>query len=640
MINRRVTKCRLLRLAAMIGCFVFVASSLPLGVRADEKQTVRVGYYESTNFQEGSSEDERKTGYSYEYLQKIATYTGWEYEYVYGTQTELYTQFLNGEIDLLAGVTYSEDNTKNMNFPNHAMGTESYYLYKESDNNAIGESSIQELNGLRIGSINNNRIVRLYDEWVAENDLDCTLVLYSTYEARKQALSDGEVDIIISTSNNVHLEHGLTPLEKLGESEYYLAVTKDREDILDELNEALDDLSDHDPYFLQNLQNKYFGQTAISTKLSAEEQAWIAEHDELRLGFIIDYLPFCDYRDGQVTGLIKDVGGLIVTSLGLQNKLSVKYVGFDTYTEMIEALLNDEIDAAFPVYKSLWHSEQSGIMESSQVASTIMDMIYVGEYTSATDDRIAVSAHSPIQTTYAELYYPSSEIVVCDGAEDCLKAVQSGRATCTLFTSFRSEYFLSSYKYENLSPFHLINSNAYCIGVKSGNTDLLALINHTISLMDQDSMTGNMYNYATYGTYYTTADFIKDNIVTIAIIIGVILLLIFLMLARHIATMKKNRKLLTAANQNVHMALNEAREANSNLETQLGIVRALSGDFLNIFMVNVPEQGVRILKLDGYVTKGFEEGKDVDYPYYVMMRQYIKDRVYSEDQDAMCSIVK
>lgn len=25
-----------------------------------------------------------KSGYSYEYLQKLASYTGWKYEYVYG----------------------------------------------------------------------------------------------------------------------------------------------------------------------------------------------------------------------------------------------------------------------------------------------------------------------------------------------------------------------------------------------------------------------------------------------------------------------------------------------------------------------------------------------------------------------------
>ena len=42
-----------------------------------------------------------------------------------------------------------------------------------------------------------------------------------------------------------------------------------------------------------------------------------------------------------------------------------------------------------------------------------------------------------------------------------------------------------------------------------------------------------------------------------------------------------------------------------------------------------------ILKLDGYVTKGMEGAGEKIYSYEVLYRQYIKDRVYSEDQEWM-----
>ena len=37
---------------------------------------VRVGYYESSGFQEGAAEGVIKSGFGYEYLQKIASYAG------------------------------------------------------------------------------------------------------------------------------------------------------------------------------------------------------------------------------------------------------------------------------------------------------------------------------------------------------------------------------------------------------------------------------------------------------------------------------------------------------------------------------------------------------------------------------------
>ena len=55
--------------------------------------TVKVGYYiDSGNFMSGFSEEDPKSGYAYEYLQTISSYTGWDYEYVYGYFDDLYVK--------------------------------------------------------------------------------------------------------------------------------------------------------------------------------------------------------------------------------------------------------------------------------------------------------------------------------------------------------------------------------------------------------------------------------------------------------------------------------------------------------------------------------------------------------------------
>ncbi|MCR5627743.1 MAG: GGDEF domain-containing protein [Lachnospiraceae bacterium] len=71
------------------------------------------------------------------------------------------------------------------------------------------------------------------------------------------------------------------------------------------------------------------------------------------------------------------------------------------------------------------------------------------------------------------------------------------------------------------------------------------------------------------------------------------------------------------------------------LREQLNIVNALSRDYYNIFKIDIESGNVVILKLDGYVTKGMEKPSEKIYPYDVLYRQYVTDRVYSEDIPSM-----
>ena len=70
---------------------------------------VKVGYFENEIFQEGAEKGAIRRGYAYEYYRKLSEYTGWEYEYVYGSFSELYQMLLDGKVDLLAGLAKTEE---------------------------------------------------------------------------------------------------------------------------------------------------------------------------------------------------------------------------------------------------------------------------------------------------------------------------------------------------------------------------------------------------------------------------------------------------------------------------------------------------------------------------------------------------
>ena len=65
-----------------------------------DRKVVRVGYIDYEGFieQQGNG---NYTGYGVQYLNEIAKYTNWKYEYVYGSWAELMEQLKDGKIDLI-----------------------------------------------------------------------------------------------------------------------------------------------------------------------------------------------------------------------------------------------------------------------------------------------------------------------------------------------------------------------------------------------------------------------------------------------------------------------------------------------------------------------------------------------------------
>ena len=101
-LSRKVVACILIVLTVMYPMYVFAEEN------DNEQKTVRVGYVNVVAYEEGG-EGEYKRGSGYEYLQKISYYTGWKYEYVYGSFNECYEMLVNGDIDLFGNVSYTPE---------------------------------------------------------------------------------------------------------------------------------------------------------------------------------------------------------------------------------------------------------------------------------------------------------------------------------------------------------------------------------------------------------------------------------------------------------------------------------------------------------------------------------------------------
>ena len=506
---------------------ILLITSFPVSAGTEEagyRQKVRVGWYISERFQEGEAGQDRKSGYSYEYLQYVANYTGWEYEYVPGGWSELYDALLNGEIDLLAGLSYTEERAALLDYPAYEMGLESYYIYKKAGNEEISGIDLSTLNGKRVGTLRNNLMTEFFEAWMENTGVTCTEVLYNDFETRDKAFAEGMIDALIAVNNNVASNSGFTPVVAVGESSYYLGVSKGREALLDSLNKALAALKESNPYFIQSLQLKYFNHTAVNAALSREESEWVTAHGSVKAGYLDDFMPYCDLAaDGTVRGVISDVFREWLEQLDLTEKIRIEYKPYSGYDDMIAALRSGEIDAAFPVYDSIWNSEKLGIVQTNSLVESGVHMVYRGEYSDATAERIAVSDVSAFQQAFAAEKYPESEIYSVNTPEDCLEAVKQGKATCAFFDSGQAETLLSKRKFRNLNRLTMGESISYCIGVKKGNNVMYSLLSRGMSLIDKSNTTNAIYAYIGSDIEYSLIDFLLDHIglaVTVLLIIA------------------------------------------------------------------------------------------------------------------------
>ena len=185
--------------AAFLLCFTMVtAFSLPLSVHARESgKTVRVGWYESAfHHTDGFG---RRSGYGYEYQQRISTYTGWNYEYVEGSWPELLEMLIAGDIDLLSDVSYTDERAEKILYSALEMGSEDYHVFIRPDNTEIRPDDFSTLNGKVVGVNKNSIQEKQFIEWAASYDVHPEIVELTEKTPELLAmLESGEIDALVT----------------------------------------------------------------------------------------------------------------------------------------------------------------------------------------------------------------------------------------------------------------------------------------------------------------------------------------------------------------------------------------------------------------------------------------------------------
>lgn len=544
-------------ICAMLCLLLLLPALFPVKAAAETApaKVVRVGLFGDT-FNYVNEKGIRK-GYGYELLQTLSGYTGWQLEYVTCDWSDCFEKLKNGEIDIMGDISYTEDRTEEMLFSDEPMGEEKDYLYADLSRADISASDYKTLNGKKIGVPMGTEPEVMLTEWEEKYDLKTQHVNISNNEDVKQKLANHEIDCFVSMEESFWTELGISTITRVGSSDIYYAINKDRADIKEELDNAMRALEDADPFYTADLYKRYFS-TDYTPILTGEEKAWLKEHGAIRMGFLAgdSGVSTCDPATGEITGTIMDYIQFARDCLGNQ-ELEFQLVGYDSNEAELDALKSGEIDMIF-------HFDQNpNLAEEYRVACTnttwtsnMMAVTNKQHFNENQANRVAVPQNKLSLTRYLAVYYPQWEIVDCAAQEDAARLVKDGQADCFVTGVSSQENYSKKYDFYSVP---LPNPAKSCFAVNSGNRHLLSILNKTIKAMPTNMLTGALAMYKSASRKVTLSEFIKDNFFMVLLVSSIFVAVILLMILK---LLQKARKAEAAARK----AANDTQELNAKLQ--------------------------------------------------------------------------
>ena len=528
---------------------IFFLSGLSLAVAQTENQkefrTVKVAYTHRGEFQDPSPLENHRSGYVYEFLQNVAYFAGWKYEYIDTNWNDGIRMLENGVVDIIAQVSKTPERENKMYFSDLPMGMEEYYFYVRRDYSEIKIDDLKSVNGKTVGVAANSCQLDLLRQWEKENNIHCKIIEYQDDALLNQDFLDGKLNAIVSYG--FYLNMGWLPLFDIGKSDYYIAVNLSQKEILQELNQAQVELFESSPLFTNRLRNLYFPHKVISEHLNEREKAWldnyVAKHGKIKLGYVNDYLPYCS-KNGK-TGNVE--GALLVFLDNLKSAfgIEVEAIAYDNYDKMYEDLHKNELAACYPIYNKLWQSEELGIMQTEPVADFPVALFFrKGEFNGVDElKNFAVPASSPLNFPYIRDKYPHAKYTIFKDHVTAMRAVSKGEADAIFINTYILARFYDTFlRYKNIDIAYLPNNARVSFGVNFNEPELLSILNKNAMLIDSSVVTSSLVHNSQLQRSYSLSWLMRNYAAAILFVVFILSGAIVLAILYQFLRIRKEKK--------------------------------------------------------------------------------------------------
>ncbi|MDD3164735.1 MAG: ATP-binding protein [Oscillospiraceae bacterium] len=556
------------RLISAILALLLLTSMLLLpALAAAPHKTVRV----ACPLQSGILEVDEKgqySGYTYDYLKKVAEFTGWEYEFITFAGMDPNEAILsamdlveNEEADLMCCVLKDDALAARYTYPQKNYGVVYTALAITQSNFAINEANFMQASPLRI-AVREHASVRQgeLEEYLDRANVNYTLVNCDSEDAQYSALEDGKADAMLCLS--LSDVPGTREIAFFAPRPYYFLTGKDNVALADELDDAISKINTAFPALQTELFNRYFAQASDVFTVSDAERAYIQEKKTIHVLCAAQSAPFV-YQDSD--GTLCGSSRLLLDDFAAAAGLQVVYDVYDrtqdfqtvydsgNYDCVIGAPINDSYYAKLGLIASDPYVELSTVMFAKSSIASIPE----SQRVAAIPNGSALAAQLDVKT-----------VKTYDTLEQCIRAVKNGEADCGYGNNRSVDYYVHDL-YANLAAYPtMLGAAAATVAVnKTAGESLLTLINHYIRSLNDADLYSNSANAIHFAQKNTVESFVRTNPVAILALLVTFILLLFAAATAYVRYRLLHRQQLVLRQANTR--LEQAYEAKSEFLSRM-----------------------------------------------------------------------
>ena len=469
--------------------FIMLAFHLSALARTSEKRVLRVAFPQVVGMS-WTAEDGSHHGMLVDYLNEIAKYTGWEYEYIDTNRQTVLNEFIAGQYELMGGNYYIPGLEEYYAYPDYNMGYSRSLLLARSDDRTIHSYNLESMNGKTIGVYENAKEnIRRLKEFLAINGLDCKFQYYSLKDMQKNDeglyfyLMNGEIDLLLS--GIIYNHDSVRVIATYNSQPYYIVTNPSNKEVLDGLNMALERILDANPNFAAERYAANFPARLVNVQFSDRDLEYVKKRKTITVAVPENWYPFYCKETSQknhvgimvdVLDKIKDFTGLDFSYVYAKNYSDAVHLVQRGKADILGFFLGDENDAA-----------QLGLALSASYVSANNIIVR--------NKACSYPAPGLVGALVESQRFPSGisaeKIRSYPGIKEALAAVNSGEVDFIYGLSSKMEQDISRYHFTNLAPVTLVNDqSAISFALPTPvDPDLLTVLNKAINNLSESERT-------------------------------------------------------------------------------------------------------------------------------------------------------
>lgn len=469
-------------LSCLLACCVPVAAfadgdAADAASSTDEPRTIRVAFVQQPLVM-WMDEDGARSGYTYEYLERIAQYAGWDYEFVpvegmgAQAQAEAYRMLAANEVDLVAGAMAVSEDTEGVALTRESFVTLGVVLKASAESSGDPLVGRTEDAPLRVAVSEETGLTDELDAYCARSGIAYEVVNCDNATQAREAVRTGIADVLLSTDMD-GLE-GVRTVAHIAARPLHFAVTHANQVIADRIDEALARIDAVEPAFRQQLLQSYFSAITGSFVLSDEERAYVESAAPVRVGVLTDQPPYQYVEDGQLKGIAVQLLDAVAEKTGL----TFEYVPVATIDELDARCASGELDMAAGVDYNYITAREKGLALAQPYVTASYVLVAnenVGEEGLAGKRLALVESNR-----YNGLFLGT--VVRFPTVSACLRAVFEDQADYTYVDEYVMQYFLNMPEFRNvrISPQTHQARNVRFAVVRDKSDPLLSIVDKAV----------------------------------------------------------------------------------------------------------------------------------------------------------------